>query len=73
MGRPRKYPEGTTGSERARAAEARLREAGGRRLVLNLSPAAAAHLDAAMAREAGLKPTALIERLLAEAAGRDSA
>lgn len=70
MGRPRKYPVGTTASEIARAATERLAANGGARKTFALSARALESMS--MLRAAGdhASDTALIEALLEEARKR---
>lgn len=67
MARPRKHPPGSATAQ-ARAREAALQAAGGRRMTLLLSPQANADLEAA--RRPGEAANATISRALAALAGR---
>jgi hypothetical protein len=68
MGRPRKFPEGATASDRVAASTAALVAAGGARKTFRLSPEAHAAMRRLMdERDAPVTETALIERLLLQA------
>jgi len=65
MGRPRKFPEEATASDRVAASTAALVAAGGARKTFRLSPEArAALLQLMQEKDAPATETALIERLL---------
>lgn len=67
MSRARKYPHGTTATQRVAASTEALRQAGGARKTWRLSPAALAALTYLMTLpDAPSTETALIERLLVE-------
>jgi hypothetical protein len=69
MGRPRKFPDGSTASDRVAASTAALVAAGGARKTFRLSPHAHAALQSLMNRQSAPKnETALIEQLLLKAA-----
>lgn len=71
MGRPKIYPAGTTAAQRVKASTAALVQAGGSRETFRLGAEAKQALDALMAAPgAPATKTALIERLLVEAARR---
>ena len=69
MSRPRKFPDGATASDRVAASTAALVAAGGARKTFRLSPEAHAALQQLMrAKDAPSTETALVERLLLNAA-----
>jgi hypothetical protein len=65
MARPRTHPDGTTASDRARAALARLEQSGGARKTFALSAGAIEALGAIRRSVGDRSETAVIERLLA--------
>ncbi len=70
MPRPRKFPPGTTATERVNDSVARLKAAGGARKTWRLSPAAHMALQAIMDKTGAATETEIIERLLIDEAAR---
>lgn len=70
MVRPRVHPEGSTATDRVNASTARLRKAGGARKTFRLSPEAHRALKYLMRQLKSESETALVEKLLLEAAGK---
>jgi hypothetical protein len=68
MVRPRVHPEGSTASDRVAISTARLKEAGGARKTFRLSPEAHRALKYLTRRFKMESETAVVEKLLTEAA-----
>jgi hypothetical protein len=70
MGRPRKYPEGTSTTERVNASVAALKRRGGARKTWRLSPQAAEALTIIMRASSAKTETTVINRLLLDEKNR---